>query len=154
MVNRIGEETINFPTDFYKGYWHLHLPVGQDFISSNKTPFGIKQLCIKTLIERAEHLIKIKPDTLEKVRVVITVDLPDLWSSQIIVFSGDSHFDGFFERNDEYQKWTPLPKERNFESEWDIYIPEDMNVLGFKEEITDEDGDKYNGEIWVFGELK
>jgi len=26
MINRIGEETSDFPLDFYNGYWHLHLP--------------------------------------------------------------------------------------------------------------------------------
>lgn len=38
MIERIEAKTLEFPTEFYNGYWHLHLPVAQDFISSNKTP--------------------------------------------------------------------------------------------------------------------
>jgi hypothetical protein len=65
-----------------------------------------------------------------------------------MVFSGSSHFDGFFERDNEYQKWIPNSKDRNFESEWRINIPKNLIVKGFKEVITDEDG-----EIWFIGEL-
>ncbi|WP_374722902.1 DUF3916 domain-containing protein [Peribacillus tepidiphilus] len=153
MVKRIEEETIKFPSDFYNGYWHLHLPVSQDFISSNKTPLSIKRLCIQTLLDKAEYLVSIKPPTLEKLRVVIAIDLPDLWNSQIIVFSGDSHFKGFFERNDDYQKWIPLSMERNIVSEWDLLVHKGMDILGVREEITDEGGEKFESEIWFVGEL-
>ncbi|WP_338001025.1 DUF3916 domain-containing protein [Neobacillus terrae] len=61
LVNRLVQETNKFPSDFYNRYWHLHLPVAKDFISSSKTPFGIRKLCIKTLLSRAETLIKINP---------------------------------------------------------------------------------------------
>ncbi len=154
MIKRIEAKTFEFPTEFYNGYWHLHLPVAQDFISSNKTPKKIKQLCIQTLLDRAEHLIGLKPDDKEKYRVVVAVDLADLWGSQIIVFKGDSHFKDFFNRNDEYQKWLNLPDNRNIQTEWRLSIPNDMKKSGFKEVITDEDGYHYEGEIWFIGELK
>ncbi|WP_027409374.1 DUF3916 domain-containing protein [Anoxybacteroides tepidamans] len=153
MIQRIEQETAMFPMDFYNGYWHFHVPVAQNFISSSKTPYGIKQLCIQTLLARAEHLIKIRPDTSEKARVVVAITLPDLSGSQMIVFYGDSHFEGFFDRNDEFQKWSPLSKERNFEREWGINIPDNMSVLGFKEQINDGDGDIFEQEIWFMGEL-
>lgn len=148
MVKIIEQETIKFPSDFYKGFWHLHLPVGQGFISSNK----IKRLCIQTLLDRAEHLVNIKPDTSEKTRVVVAVDLPSLWNSQIIVFSGESYFKSFFDRNDDSQRWIPLPKGRNIEREWQLTVPKNMKILGFKEEITNEEY-QYVGEIWFIGEL-
>lgn len=46
MVTRIEQETVKFPSEFYNGYWHLHFPVGEEFISSNKTPMGIKRLYV------------------------------------------------------------------------------------------------------------
>lgn len=154
MIKRVDEETSDFPLDFYNGYWHLHLPVSQGFIDSDRTPFGIKRLCVHTLLERAKHLIEIKPNTPDKYRVVVYIDFQALFYSQIIVFAGDSHFEGFFNRNDEFQKWIPLSEERNFESDWRINIPKDMNVLGFKEEITDEDEEIYKRDIWFIGELE
>ena len=154
MVKRIEQETIKFSSDFYNGCWYLHLPVAQDFISSNKTPFAIKRLCIQTLLDRAEYLVSIKPFALEKLRVVVAIDLPDLWNSQIIVFSGDSHFKGFFERNDDYQKWIPLSRERYIVSEWNLSVSKGMDILGIREEITDEGGEQFESEIWFIGELK
>lgn len=154
MIKRIWEETSDFPLDFYNGYCHLHLPVAQGFIDSDRTPFGIKRLCVQTLLERAKHLIEIKPNTPDRYRVVVYISFQALFDSQIIVFAGDSHFEGFFNRNDEFQKRIPLPEERNFESDWRINIPKDMNVLGFKEEITDEDEEIYKRDIWFIGELE
>lgn len=154
MIKRICEETSDFPMDFYNVYWHLHIPVAQEFIDSDKTPFGIKRLCVLTLLERAIHLIAIKPNTPEKCRVVVYISFQALFESQIIVFAGNSHFEGFFQRNDEFQKWTPLSKERTFERDWKIHIPIDLNVLGFKEKIIDEDGEIFKRDIWFIGELE
>lgn len=99
-------------------------------------------------------MIEIKPNTPDKCRVVVYISFNALFDSQIIVFSGDSHFERFFNRNDEFQKWIPLTKERSFESDWGINIPKDMDVLGFKEEITDEDGEIYKRDIWFIDELE
>lgn len=153
MLKRIEQETTIFPDDFYNGYWHLHLPVAQDFISSPKTPFAIKRLCIQILLNQAEHLIKIKPHFNIRFRVVVAIDLPDLWNSQIIIFYGESYFNGFFERNDDYQKWIPLSMDRNIVNKWDLSIPDEMDCLGISEIIYGEDGELFEGEIWFVGEV-
>jgi hypothetical protein len=43
---------------------------------------------------------------------------------------------------------------RNIGTEWGLFVPEDMHLAGFKEEIIDEDNYTYEGEIWFIGELK
>ncbi|WP_010304697.1 DUF3916 domain-containing protein [Kurthia senegalensis] len=154
MIERIEEHTLAFPTEFYNGYWHLHLPVAQDVIDSDKTPIKIKRCCIQILLDRAEHLISLKPNDNENYRIVVAVNLPHLSDSQIIIFKGDAHFKDFFNRNDEYQKWLHLSEDRNIQTEWELSIPNDLQVSGFKEVITDEDGDRYESEIWFIGELK
>lgn len=80
MINRIEENTMVFPTEFYNGYWHMHLPVGQGFISSDKTPRKIKRLCIQKLLNRAEYLKGLQPHDEEKYRVVVLITLPSLWN--------------------------------------------------------------------------
>ncbi|MCM3672031.1 DUF3916 domain-containing protein [Mesobacillus maritimus] len=153
FVNRLEANTLEFPTQFYNDYWHLALPVAQDFISSNKTPKKIKRLCIQTLVDRAEHLIDLKPDDHTKCRVVVAVEFPGLWGSQIIVFKGDSYFKHFFNRNHQDQKWFPLSDQRNIHTEWGLAVPDGWQITGFKEVITDEDGSRYEGERWFLGEL-
>ena len=152
MIKRIEEETKEFPSDFYNGYWHLHLPVAQSFIDSEKTPFGIKRLCVQTLLKAAKHLIGIKPHTDEKYRVVVSIDPSKLFHAQIIIFHGATHFEGFFDRNNEFQKWIPLTEERDFEREWKLITPPNISVKGIREEIADEDVE-YNTDIWFVGEL-
>lgn len=62
MIVRIHGNTREFPTDFYNGYWHLHLPVAERFITSNKTPLKVKRVCLQTLVDQAEQLIRLKPN--------------------------------------------------------------------------------------------
>lgn len=153
MVKQIEENTALYPTEFYNGYWHMHLPVGQGFISGGKTPGKIKRLSVQTLVDRVTHLISIKPDNKEKYRVVAAINLPDLWNSQLIVFKGDEYFEGFFDRNSAYQKWIPLSDYRDIQAEWGLTVREGLNICGFEEVIDDEDG-YYESEIWFVGELE
>jgi len=61
MIQRIEEHTKTFPSTFYNDeYWYMPLPVSQAFINSCKTPRKVKRLCIQTLLNQANHLIKIK----------------------------------------------------------------------------------------------
>lgn len=154
MINRIEQETINYPSNFHNGYWYLPLPVAQSFISSSKTPTAIKRKSMQILLDRAKHLISIKPKSHLRLRVVVAIDLPSLWNSQIIIFSGDSYFEVFFDRNDNDQKWLPLSKERNVMNEWNLIVPNGMDCLGIRQEITDEDGELFESEFWFIGELK
>ncbi|MFS0655522.1 DUF3916 domain-containing protein [Bacillus sp. 179-C3.3 HS] len=154
MIRRIEARTLTFPEECHHGYWHLPLPVAQDFIGSHNTPQKIKRLCIQTLLDRAKHLIELKPKDGDRYRVVVAVDLPGLWWSQIIVFKGDSYFKNFFNRNNEYQKWIPLSDHRNLQTEWSLSIPQGWETTGFKQIIMEEDGFQEENEWWFIGELK
>lgn len=46
-----------------------------------------------------------------------------------------------------------LSDNRNIQTDWALAIPNHLQLLGFKEVITDEDGCHYEGEIWFIGEL-
>jgi hypothetical protein len=153
MVKTITKLTSSFPEiDSYHGYWHMHLPVSQIFIDSIKTPTSIRRLCIQTLIDRISYLIDIKNQLGISAHVVACISLPNLWNSQITVFFDEQYFSSFFERNNEYQKWIQLPKNRNLEREWSLVIPNNMNIRGFNEILTDDD---YNSttELWFVGNL-
>nr|WP_236797958.1 MULTISPECIES: DUF3916 domain-containing protein [Bacillus] len=57
----MNANTQSFPENV-SDYWHLPLPAAYDFMTSNRTPKKIKRLCIQTLLNRAEHLIDLKPN--------------------------------------------------------------------------------------------
>ncbi|WP_436865603.1 DUF3916 domain-containing protein [Bacillus fungorum] len=153
MIKRIEEHTKTFPSAFYNDeYWYMPLPVSQAFIDSCKTPRKVKRLCIQTLLNQAQHLIKIKPSDTHTYRVIVFISIENLWSSQIIVFKDDDYFHNFFNRNNEFQTWIPLSNEMNFWETWGISICPTAQMLQFQEVIYDEDAiDKK--EIWFIGEL-
>lgn len=155
LIEAIKEATADFPTESYNGYWHLHLPASQSFIDSEKTPIAVKRRCMQTLLDQAAHLKRLKPSDSELYRVVVLIELPSLWGSQIIIFKGDSHFTGFFERKNEDQQWIPLPKNRNLLKEWQLTADDGISYSGFKEILSDEEAEYYHeGELWFIGDLE
>lgn len=153
MVKDIIDLIGLFPeVDLNYGYWHMHLPFSQIFIDSSKTPSQVRRLCIQTLIDSVKHLIEIKPKLNIPTRVVAAINLPSLWHSQIIIFFSEDYFSSFFNRNNDYQKWIPLPDKRSIIQEWNLKIPDTFKVKGYKEEINDEDY-KATSELWYIGEI-
>ncbi len=157
MVMQITEQTKVFPqphepSGIYSGYWHLPLPVAQDFIDSAKAPFGVRRLCVQTLVNRAYHLAAIAPVGDTSTRVVVAVSLPNLWQSQIIVFFGSDYFDKFFSRNTATQTWTRLEGHRSLVREWKIQLPDGFSERGYHEEIDEPDFHQ-SGEIWFVGQI-
>lgn len=154
MVNCINKLTELFPEEALEyGNWHLHLPIPEEFIDSTKTPHQVKRLCIQTLIYRVKHLITTKAGLNVNLRVMACIYLPHIWDSQIIIFE-EKYFEGFFNRDNEWQKWIPLHINRSIEKELKLNIPLGLGVWGFKEEITDYDDDKRICEVWCIGEVK
>lgn len=96
MIKRIEEYTNTFPSTFYHDeYWYMPLPVSQAFINSQKTPRKVKRLCIQTLLNQANQLLKMKPNDTNTYRVVVMISIADLWRSQIIIFKNDDYFHTF-----------------------------------------------------------
>ncbi|PEJ07315.1 DUF3916 domain-containing protein [Bacillus wiedmannii] len=153
MIQGIEEHTKTFPSAFYDDeYWYMPLPVSQAFINSCKTPRKVKRLCIQTLLNQAQHLIKMKPIDTHTYRVVVLISIENLWRSQIIVFKNDDYFQNFFNRNNEFQKWIPLSNKSDFWKTWGISICPTVQTLHFEEVIYDEDAIDEK-EIWFVGEL-
>ncbi|MDN7240840.1 DUF3916 domain-containing protein [Planococcus sp. N028] len=152
LIERIEEETSVFPEDSYGGYWCMSMPAGKSFIDSPKTPVGVKRICVKTLLARAEYLIKQKPMSAESVRVVVMVASDELFSAQIIVFFGSHYLNPFFNRSSEHQLWVPLAGDSGFTERWELEIPENMIETGYREIINYED-EKKDRTLWFIGEL-
>ena len=154
MIESIRQCTEAFPEEDWpgSGNWHLHVPVDQAFIDSQKTPHWVRRRCVQCLIDRSEHLRRLKPESDKPIRVVAYVTLPELWDSELIVFFGDEYFGTFFDRNSEGQTWTPLRESRSLEREWDLELPGGFQEKGYHERIRSEDY-SHDGEVWFVGEL-
>ena len=156
MIQAICDYTETFPEEhaWRLGYWHLHLPVDQGFIDSKKTPYQVRRQCVQCLIDRAEHLCTLKPESDEPIRVVASIHLPNLWGSQMIEFFGQEHFRGFFGRNSEGQVWTPLRESRSILREWNLTMPATFQERGYHQWIRYDEDYTEDSELWFFGELR
>lgn len=153
MVEELDRGTMLFPDiDPEDGYWHMHLPVRQAFINSDKTPSGIKRLCVQKLVDCTERLVSLKPKLDMEIRVAAFINFPDLWYSEIIVFFGEKHYRGYFYRNNSYQTWIPLDANRNIAKEMGLKVPESFKTRGYKE-ILNNDDLRFENELWYLGEI-
>ncbi len=157
MVEALIAQTSEFPIDYNsEEYWHYHLPVAQSFIDSKHTPQSVRRLCIQTMIDRTQFLSQHKPKNAKSCRVLCLVCLPDLWSSVITIFSSQNYFIHFFDRNNPWQRWTPLIH-KDIAKEYNLIIPSNFQVKSYKHECFDDDNPSivtYVGEIWAIGELE
>jgi len=107
---------------------------------------------MQAMIEWAYHLYKIKPRLEVNTRVLIFFDIPYLFNTQIDVFFWDDYFSTFFDRNGDYQKWQPIETNRNITKEFNLKIPDEFKIRGYRETIVDDD-QTFESEIWAIGEL-
>ena len=140
----LDEQTQSFPTTFHDGYWHNKIPIDQSFLSSVQENSRIQQAVIEALMEGASRLVRLRKE--ERYRVVVLLDLPTLWQSELLVFESDARLKAFMERDSPEQTWTLLPNDRVFLQRLDLSA--DVEVYRFHELIQDEDY-RQNGEIWL-----
>ncbi len=126
---------------------HFHVPCGT-WLAMPKTSGRIKTEFCRKWLEKTEEFIAKKPNELPFCKVVAAITYPDVRDSQIIIFYDEKYYSTFWNRNGEYQKWTPtegrsFAKERNIETR--------LYETGYIEELFDED---YNCKsyIWFYGE--
>ena len=154
MVESIRSYTLAFPEEDFPGAgsWHLHVPVDQAFIDSQKTPHWVRRQCIQCLIERTGYLRDMKPASDQSIHVVASISLPYLWDSEVIVFLDQEYFRTFFDRDSQRHSWKPLRESRSVMREWGLKMPDGFQERGYHERIRGEDY-SHDGEVWFFGEL-
>ncbi|MCC9624811.1 DUF3916 domain-containing protein [Thalassospira sp. MA62] len=135
----------DFPTEFHNGYWYAKIPVGQIFLLAIQHNAQIKQAIIHILLDEAKRLAKRRLD--ERMRVVVLLDLPTLWNSELLVFQDEEVLQTFMQRDSSYQKWIPIPHEKTSLNKWVIRSDRDIRVYGFEEWIFDEEGE--GREVWM-----
>lgn len=142
-----------FPeADKESNYINWKLPVLDRMVEGRAAKPNLKSQCIQELINAASHLISAKPEGSDA-RVTVLVDWPDIFSSEICVFVNEEHFQQFFNRNNDYQVWTPKKDNANLKDKFNLNIPETMGIKEYATQLFDE-GVEYKGFIWAIGELE
>ncbi|WP_214816911.1 DUF3916 domain-containing protein [Exiguobacterium sp. s131] len=105
----------------------------------------IKQSLIHILFDEAKRLVELRMD--ERMWVVVLLDLPTLWNSELLVFQDEEGLQSFMRRDSPHQKWIPIPYVRTFINQWGIRSDQNIRVYGFEEWIFDEEGE--DRELWM-----
>ncbi len=131
-------------------YEHFHVPSNM-FIEHKKTAGWIKTAFIRSWISKTEEIIKLKPKELPFCKVVAMIDVPNLWSSQIIIFYEKDYYDTFWERNSKGQIWRLLEREN-------LSLVKERNIVTFLcekgyEEIIGEGEELEKAVLWFYGDL-
>ncbi|WP_058763667.1 DUF3916 domain-containing protein [Exiguobacterium chiriqhucha] len=140
----VNEQTQSFPTTFHDGYWHNKIPIDQSFLSSVQENSRIQRAIIEVMMEGASRLVHNREE--ERYQVVVLLDLPTLWQSELLVFESDARLKAFMDRDTSEQTWTRLPNDCVFLQRLDLSA--DVEVHRFHELIQDEDY-MHSGEVWL-----
>ncbi|WP_214707805.1 MULTISPECIES: DUF3916 domain-containing protein [unclassified Exiguobacterium] len=140
----VDEQTYSFPTTFHDGYWHNKIPIDQPFLLSIKKNSRIQHAVIEAMVEGSSRLVRLREE--ERFQVVVLIDLPSLWQSELLVFESDARLMAFMERDTSKQTWTRLPVGSVCLQRF--ILPANVEVYCFHELIQDEDY-THSGEVWL-----
>ncbi|MDL5376161.1 DUF3916 domain-containing protein [Exiguobacterium mexicanum] len=140
----INDQTHSFPTTFHNGYWHSKIPIDQSFLLSIEKNSRIQHAVIEAMLEGGTQLVRLREQ--ESYRVVVLIDPPTLWQSELLVFESDARLKAFMERDTSEQTWTRLPVDSVCLQRF--MLPANVEVHRFHELIQDEDY-THSGEVWL-----
>lgn len=142
MVEHVEETTSTFPTTFINGYWNSKVPIGQPILFSKRFKMRGKRLVVDTLLDGAIRLKRLRPN--EVYRIVVLLDVPSLWSSEIIVFETDEAYRDFLLN----PNWTFGSMEFKEHEILLRQLPDDIELKKYMSSMCDEDG-QFESEIWL-----
>lgn len=142
MVEHVEETTSTVPTTFINGYWNSKIPIGQPVPLSKQFKMCGKRLVMNTLIDGAIRLKQLRPN--ESHQVVVLLDIPTLWSSEIIIFQSDVAYRAFLLN----PNWTLGSMQCEEHEILFRQLPGDIKLNRYVSSICDEDG-QFESEIWL-----
>lgn len=124
-----------------ESYYYWRIPAPSDMVEGSETTPAIQARCAQLLIDAAGHIARAKPKGLGGVRVTAGISLPGMFMSDVCIFYEEAFYQRYIRReihpNAEYQRWTPLPKERSLAREMGLVLPPGFGEIGFHDRIDD-----------------
>jgi len=140
-----------FPDDLTLGdkYCNWKIPVLTTLVEGKQATSAIRKECAQQLINAVGHLFLARSANAISCRVVATIILPDMFSSEICIYTNlDYHRSHIPPTNGEN-----CIQNKSLAAEWGLALPEWMGERGRCCSIEDSDGQLYEVEEWYFGEV-
>ena len=136
-------------------YYNWKIPVLQSIIEGRYAKPKIQAQCAQALLDACAHLMAAKPAEAQDFRVTCVICLPDMFTSEVCIFSGEDYFQKHTsQRQDQYGE-TRLITDRSLAESWGLQLPEGMHELGLSQNYrSEEEGWSQVGDRWYFGEVQ
>ncbi|MGE8101471.1 DUF3916 domain-containing protein [Pseudomonas fluorescens] len=136
-----------------QGYANRKIPVLETLVEGKQTTFAIQKECAQQLINAAHHLLQARPEDTINCRIVASILTPDMFSSEICIYTDMSRYRGHVLPFDYEHFCQTRITDKSLATEWGLIVPAEMNEVGFHFVHEDEDGQKFESEHWYFGEV-
>ncbi|WLH89502.1 DUF3916 domain-containing protein [Pseudomonas sp. FP453] len=136
-----------------RGFENEKIPVIESLVEGKQTTPEILAHCAQQLIRAAGYLLEARPDEAPECWVVANIMIPDMFSSEVCVYTDESRYLGATQPFEyEHFRQTRIIG-RSLASEWGLTVPPGLHEVGFHFVYVDEDGETYESEHWYFGEV-
>jgi len=146
-----------FPTitveDYYYGYWNVKIPVHISLVQGKQTNRNIQSYCAQMLINAAYNIYQSKPADKNEIRVTCGIDLPDMFSSELCLFTSEEYFNMHTLPGDNVFGRLTLLHGRSLVEEWGLELPKGFSEIGILRVCENDEGDFYHSEHWYIGEV-
>lgn len=140
-----------FPDDLTldQKYSNWKIPVITTLVEGKQSTTAIRKECAQQMINAAHNMLQAKPQNAIDSRVVAVICLPEMFSSEICVYTD----------LDYHRAHIPLfdsehcPSNKSLAAEWGLELPGGMKERGLCYTAEDSDGQPYEVERWYFGEV-
>jgi hypothetical protein len=136
-------------------YYNFKIPVLMSLVEGSKAKHGVQAACAQELINACESLIKARPNSFGWSRIVAMIALPDLFSSEVCIYTVPEYFKSHIEPQKNGNISLILNSNRSLAKEWELRLPPGFaeRGLAIKDYDPDEPDDRYLSDHWYFGEL-
>lgn len=140
--------------DISCGYWNMKIPVHLALIQGKQTNRIIQSSCAQALIDAAYGIYQLKSDDKSNIRVTCSIILPDMFSSEICLFTSEDYFKMHTQAGVNYFGELSLLKDRSLIREWNLKLPKGFSEIGILRITENDDGEFYQSEYWYIGEVE
>lgn len=130
-------------------YCNWKIPIHMSMVEGKQATADLKRQCAQALINAAQHLRMSRPEHKVDCRVVAVICLPDMFSSEICIYTDlNYHRSHIPPADSEYVETA-----RSLAEEWALVLPPGMGERGLRYTVEDCNGETYEEERWYFGEV-
>jgi hypothetical protein len=148
----------SFPTRLTSDdkFMNYKLPVHESLVDGRQATPSQRRAAAQALLDACSNLVMAKPKDAMDFRVVATICLPQMFLSEVCVYSDEDYFREMVRIGQSRHGVTKRIVERSLASEWGFSVPQGLGEFGlaFDNASSPDPEDRRVGEYWFYGEVQ